>query len=60
MLSDLIVPPITRSQRWPYFHARSFFMSKTPIAGQVISGHLPFYEEPDAFVRTVEDFLGGR
>ena len=22
------------------------------------SGHLPFIEEPDAFVRTVEDFLG--
>ncbi|MBZ5522863.1 MAG: alpha/beta fold hydrolase [Acidobacteriia bacterium] len=24
------------------------------------SGHLPFYEEPEAFVRTVEDFLGGK
>jgi proline iminopeptidase len=24
------------------------------------SGHIPFYEEPDAFVRTLEDFLAGR
>jgi proline iminopeptidase len=24
------------------------------------SGHLPFYEEPDAFVQAVEDFLAGR
>jgi len=24
------------------------------------SGHLPFYEEPEAFVKTVEGFLGGR
>ncbi|MGH9712300.1 MAG: alpha/beta fold hydrolase [Candidatus Acidiferrales bacterium] len=24
------------------------------------SGHLPFYEEPDAFVQTMEDFLAGR
>jgi pimeloyl-ACP methyl ester carboxylesterase len=22
------------------------------------SGHLPFFEEPDAFVRTLEKFLG--
>jgi len=24
------------------------------------SGHLPFYEEPEAFVQTVESFLGGK
>lgn len=24
------------------------------------SGHLPFFEEPEAFVRTVEDFLAGK
>ena len=24
------------------------------------SGHMPFFEEPEAFVSTIEDFLGGR
>ena len=49
---DLNEPPLTA---WNIYHA-------IPGAQLVIfekSGHLPFYEEPDKFVRVIGDFLGG-